>query len=272
MRSWSPLLFTLVSLSLADKWTPSDELRQKIADLTAQESRYKVVAKPVPYKPSKPAPLDLEGIIPAFSTTTTTTEKPTEKSAFKVSGAPNFNSFKPKKYDNADIIYPTTTYRPQKFQLSDLLSNQSPGPSIDKYLPKSTTTTRKPSVINEIPFGVKKQKKRKTISNSKKPRKVVRRVKKTKSKIWRQKQKEQKDRESRAKQKQEQRDRELKRQEQRERELNRQEQRERELRAKQEQREIELLRLQREREQKQQQQQQQQQREREQRKQQQRRR
>ena len=166
-RSWSNLIFTqiililLVSSSLADKWTPSDELRAKIADLTAQESRYKVVAKPVPYKPSKPAPLDLEGFIPAFSTTTTTTEKPTEKSAFKVSGAPNFNSFKPKKYENADIIYPTTTYRPQKFQLSDLLSNQSPGPSIDKYLPKSTTT-RKPSVINEIPFGVKKQKKRKT--------------------------------------------------------------------------------------------------------------
>ena len=232
MRSWSPLLFTLVSLSLADKWTPSDELRQKIADLTAQESRYKVVAKPVPYKPSKPAPLDLEGIIPAFSTTTTTTEKPTEKSAFKVSGAPNFNSFKPKKYDNADIIYPTTTYRPQKFQLADLLSNQSPGPSIDKYLPKATTTTRKPSVINEIPFGVKKQKKRKT---SKKPRKVVRRVKKTKSKIWRQKQKEEKeqrDRDLRAKQLREQRDRESRaRQEQRERELRAKEQEQRDREA-----------------------------------------
>merc|ERR1712029_248440 len=95
--------------------------------------RYKVVAKPVPYKPPQPAPESLEEFESINLSTTT----------FKPKGASKFESFKPKKYDNADIIYPTTTYRPQKFQLSELLANHSPGPSVNKYLPTATTTTTK---------------------------------------------------------------------------------------------------------------------------------
>ena len=95
------------------------------------QSRYKVVAKPVPYKPPQPAPESFDDFEPLNLSTTTNKPK----------GASKFESFKPKKYDNADIIYPTTTYRPQKFQLSELLANHSPGPSVNIYLPTATTTT-----------------------------------------------------------------------------------------------------------------------------------
>ena len=54
-------------------------------DLVAVESRYKVVAKPEPYKPPRPAPDDYE----------VTTRR---------------------GIDGAEIIYPTTTYRDQYYK------------------------------------------------------------------------------------------------------------------------------------------------------------
>ena len=96
------------------------------------------MAKPVPYKPPQPAPESFDDFEPTIVINLSTT---TSKPKIKLSGASKFESFKPKKYDNADIIYPTTTYRPQKFQLSELLANHSPGPSVNKYLPTATTTT-----------------------------------------------------------------------------------------------------------------------------------
>ena len=122
-----------ILINCEEKWSPLlHHLHHQIGpDLTAQESRYKVVAKPVPYKPPKPAPESLDDFEPINLSTTTSKPK----------GASKFESFKPKKYENADIIYPTTTYRPQKFQLSELLANHSPGPSVNKYLPTATTTT-----------------------------------------------------------------------------------------------------------------------------------
>lgn len=180
------LLAFCPSLLTCEEWFGPHSIRYSEEDLSAQESRYKVVAKPVPYKPLKPAPplddFQRDSFQPSVSSTT-------EKSL-------KFESFKPKKYDNADIIYPTTTYRPQKFQLSELLAHHnSPGPSVDKYLPTAATTTAKPLVtttqhsrkprknefINEIPFGTRKQK-----VNKNKKRKVVKRVKKKNSKRWRQ--------------------------------------------------------------------------------------
>jgi hypothetical protein len=59
---------------------------QEDGDLVAVESRYKVVAKPEPYKPPRPAPDDLE----------ITTRR---------------------GLDGAEVIYPTTTYRPVNLYL-----------------------------------------------------------------------------------------------------------------------------------------------------------
>ena len=125
-----------ILINCEEKWSPLlHHLHHQIGpDLTAQESRYKVVAKPVPYKPPKPAPESFDDFEPIINLSTTTS-KP------KSGASSKFESFKPKKYENADIIYPTTTYRPQKFQLSELLANHSPGPSVNKYLPTATTTT-----------------------------------------------------------------------------------------------------------------------------------
>ena len=103
-------------------------------DLTAQESRYKVVAKPVPYKPKQPAPQRYDSLTygeanPA--STTSTTERPSLHNLNTFKPAKNFDKNNKKKssknfnrYNDdrgADVIYPTTTYRPQKFQLSELL-------------------------------------------------------------------------------------------------------------------------------------------------------
>ena len=96
-------------------------------DLTAQESRYKVVAKPVPYKPKQPAPQRYDSLTygeanPASTTSTTERTNLHNLNTFKP--AKNFDKKKKSKsfrYNDADVIYPTTTYRPQKFQLSELL-------------------------------------------------------------------------------------------------------------------------------------------------------
>ena len=44
--------------------------RQFFHDLEPAESRYKVVAKPIPYKPSKPAPSHFEGVTPTLPVVT----------------------------------------------------------------------------------------------------------------------------------------------------------------------------------------------------------
>ena len=48
--------------------------RQFYADLQPAESRYKVAAKPVPYKPPKPAPSHLEGVTPTLPVVTKSQE------------------------------------------------------------------------------------------------------------------------------------------------------------------------------------------------------
>ena len=181
---YSKLVLTVVQILACPLWVTSSEAENvyygdRLVDLAAQESRYKVVAKPVPYKPDFPAP-DLDHLkyseINPSSTTSTTTESPSRLKA----GNKRFKNYKNKSkyryhddYDDANVIYPTTTYRPQKFQLSELLANHNNNPSISKYLPtaapKSTTTaspTRfttqtsfaKSEFINEVPYGIRKKK------------------------------------------------------------------------------------------------------------------
>ena len=87
------------------------------------------MAKPVPYKPIQPAPQRYDSLTygqanPA--STTSTTERPSLHNLNTFKPAKNFDkkkkSNKSFRYnDGADVIYPTTTYRPQKFQLSELL-------------------------------------------------------------------------------------------------------------------------------------------------------
>ena len=88
------------------------------SDLVAVESRYKVVAKPEPYKPLRPAP-PLDNVDPPRS--------------FSSTAKPKIGN-KKNKYDDADVIYPTTTYRPVKLYLPTATA-RSPNSQEVKYIP-----------------------------------------------------------------------------------------------------------------------------------------
>jgi hypothetical protein len=62
--------------------------RQFYADLEPAESRYKVAAKPVPYKPPNPAPLHFEGVTPTLPVVTKQQEKQFQETNNKNNFAP----------------------------------------------------------------------------------------------------------------------------------------------------------------------------------------
>ena len=154
-----------------------ESLRQFYGDLEPAESRYKVAAKPVPYKPPKPAPSHFEGVTPTLPVITNSQKfqeneldnfVPTVSllpTVHKDNAVRNPNHRIPKshkqglskvslkdflenkkkqkllleeeenvleqvkqqkksqpktKYKTDNVIYPTTTYRPQTFHSSDI--------------------------------------------------------------------------------------------------------------------------------------------------------
>ena len=156
-------------------------------DLEVAESRYKVVAKPEPYKLRPAPPLDDYSIdyeddnlrdpksyVPVASTTSrppairvTEAPLPTKislKDYLKSQGKFDLQSnkedrrkkAKPKtKYDTDTVIYPTTTYRPQTFAPTSPLAKEY----ALAFKSKLTNTEKTTPKTTQRPYGTKKSKK-----------------------------------------------------------------------------------------------------------------